>query len=132
MLKPDAAMTYYVGLIERSGFSLQTILPQEGIKHMLRFYSDERIEDCDIKTDGDMLLFQWGCNDWGAGEFFDLNITRQLIEASGEDENIRQLSMTFKFAPAGNLRSIESGNRWCSSPQEVAEFERYVLSSSAF
>jgi hypothetical protein len=46
---------------------------------------------------GDMLLFQYGSYDWGKGEFFEFNITRQFIKQN-EDEPY-QLSMTLFFEP---------------------------------
>jgi hypothetical protein len=35
------------------------LLPEGGIGEMSKFYKIERIDGCDIKNDGDMLLFQY-------------------------------------------------------------------------
>ena len=62
---------------------------------MLAFYGSVRFDDVDLAADGDMLLYQWGAYDWGEGESFEFDITRQLILGTGEDEDIFQLSLTF-------------------------------------
>ena len=55
---------------------------------MLRFYGDESVAGCRDDGAGDMLLYQWGTYDWGAGESFEFDITRQLIFADDEDDDI--------------------------------------------
>jgi hypothetical protein len=81
---------------------------------------------------GDMLLYQWGTYDWGDGESFELDITRQLIFGEAEDENIFQLSFTFKFVPTTELRRLAPGNRWCSSSEELEEFRNFIHHSAPF
>ena len=98
---------------------------------MLDFYRDMRAEGCDLDHDGDMVLYQWGCYDWGEGEFFKLDITRQFIDGAGEDDDIRQLHLTFKFEPAEPLREVKNGNRWCCSPKDLPAFRSFIDSSKA-
>ena len=81
--------------------------------------------------DGDMLLFQWGTNDWGDGPAFEVNITRQLM-VSGDEEEPRQLSLTFRFDPASAPKGLADGNKWCESPDQLAEYRRFVSRSKAF
>ena len=99
---------------------------------MLSFYREVRAERCRIDKDGDMLLYQWGTYDWGDVELFEFDITRQLIVGDGEDEDIFQLSLTFKFPPTGSLRQLGDGNRWCRSPEEIQEFRAFIYGSLAF
>jgi len=69
------------------------------------------------------------------GDFFELDMTRQLIlGGDSEDENIWQLSLTFKFAPTEALRAIQSGDKWCRRPrpQAVDHFEGFVRASEAY
>jgi len=99
---------------------------------MLDFYRQGRAEECLIDADGDMLLFQWGTYDWGEGESFEFDITRQLTVGDGEDEDIFQLSLTFKFEPTAPLRQLGAGNRWCHSPEELEEFRKFIYGSPAF
>ena len=99
---------------------------------MLDFYRDQRAADCDIEQDGDMLLYQWGSYDWGAGLFFELDITRQFIEGEAEDDNVVQLSLTFRYTPTELLRKVGGGNRWCSALHELESFRAFILKSPAF
>lgn len=76
-----------------------------------------------------MLLYQWGCYDAEEGESFELNITRQMIDGAGEDEDIRQLRLTFKFEPSGPLRRPKDSNRWCKSPEDLDRFRAFIAAS---
>lgn len=98
---------------------------------MLAFYREDPVDNC-AAEDGDMLLFQWGTYDWGSGEWFELDVTRQFMAPSGEDDGISQLSLTFKFAPDAQLRSLGQGNHWCAGGTEVDAFQRTVASSEAY
>lgn len=98
---------------------------------MLDFYRDERVSDCRIEDDGDMLLYQWGTYDWGEGRWFDLNITRQFIPEDDEDEGIFQLSASAKFSSTPELEALGSGNQWCGSPDDLPEFQKFVNGSTA-
>lgn len=111
---------------------------RDGFEAMLDFYRDERAKGC-AGDDADMLLFQWGTyirtflpRAGETGEAFDIDITRQLIPAGGEDDDIWQLSLTFVLDPTAHLRSLGSGNTWCHSLQELPGFRAYVLGSPAF
>ena len=106
---------------------------------MFAFYRTFRANDCMADASGDMLLYQWGINEWGmpqdeAGDFFELNITRQFILDGDEDDNIWQLSLTFKFAPNDALRAFGRGNKWCPRPRPraVDYFEGFVRQSQAY
>ena len=80
-----------------------------------------------------MLLFQWGTYDLGEGRYFNLNLTRQFIlEGTEGDEGIFQLGFTFLYTPSPTLEVLRDGNRWCSSPAGLPEFQRYVTSSEAY
>ena len=98
---------------------------------MLAFYAEETIERLNNDRD-DMLLYQWGTYDWGEGESFEFDITRQLIFGDGEDEDIFQLSFTFRFEPTTKLTNFGSGNRWCSSHEELDDFRDFILGSPPF
>jgi len=58
----------------------------------------------------------WGTYDWGTGEQFAFNLTRQLIVCEdAEDEDIWQLSLTFEFEADNELRALGNGDNWCHS-----------------
>jgi hypothetical protein len=112
--------------------SISHCTPREGIGLMFAFYQSAKPVGCDGPA-GDMLLFQWGTYDWRTGRHFSLNITRQFIEDSLEDDDaISQLSLTFSFEPAVALEALGAGNRWCDGPTEFSIVRKFVLSSAAF
>jgi hypothetical protein len=98
-MKAKRAKQEFERLIQRSGMRVGSLSPARGLEMMLAFYRTVRFDDVDIAGNGDMLLYQWGTYDWGEGESFEFDITRQLILGTGEDEDIFQLSLTFKFQP---------------------------------
>ena len=72
-----------------------------------------------------------GTYDWGKGERFDFDVTRQFIPI-GEDPEMMQLSVKFTVVPDDELRNLGSGNRWCRSLKELPEFRKFVASLSAY
>ena len=131
-MKPNFAKRALLTRIEQAGRSLGTLTPSDGVDLMTDFYLEERAEACDVDSDGDMLLYQWGTYDWGEGESFEFDITRQLIAGDGDDEDIFQLSLTFQFRPTAALRQLGSGDRWCQSPGELEGFRAFIHSSAPF
>ena len=67
-----------------------------------------------------------GTYDWGDGDHFELDITRQFIFGDGEDEDIWQFHVTFRFAPTEELTKLASGNRWCRSLEGLRGFTPFV------
>ena len=114
-----------------AGRPLEALTPAEGVDLMTSFYREERAEGCHIDEDGDMLLYQWGTYDWGGGESFELDITRQLI-TGGEDDDIFQLALTFRFQPTDPLRQSGAGNHWCHSPADLEDFRAFIFGSAPF
>ena len=100
---------------------------------MLDFYRDIRASGLDLDKQDDMLLFQWGTYDWGRGEHFEVDITRQLVFQDREDEEARiwQLSLRFEFAPSPELRALGDQNKWCDLPSDLPDFSAFVLTSPA-
>src|SRR5436309_13551988 len=82
---PSDAQPEFESYVRKRGNDIGALQLSDGVKHALSFYRDVRAEGCRMDMDGDMLLYQWGTNDWGNGEFFDVNVTRQLITSDGED-----------------------------------------------
>lgn len=101
-----------------------------GLSAMIEFYSTARADGCDPGADQDMLLFQWGTYDWGDGEWFEIELARQVMIPDEEDDDaIWQLHLTYRYPPSRELALLGSGNRWCPSPDETANFERFVLNA---
>jgi hypothetical protein len=116
----------------RRGEVESALLPSTAVASMIAFYRDVRAEECDLEADGDMLLFQWGTYDWGQGPRFEFDITRQFIVGDGGDDDIRQLHMTFRFESDEFLRSLVAGDRWCRTPQGLADFTSFIEGHPAY
>lgn len=117
------------------GRSVSELGVDEGITLALAFYQDHRAEHSPPDSDGDMMPFQWGTYDWGKGEWFGFDLTRQFIlNNEPQDENIWQLSLTFKFSPSAQLRSLGSGEKWCYTPRTTAVeyFQGFIRNTEAF
>ena len=111
----------------RCGHSGAPKAPNAGFESLLGFYRDIRVGDVDLDADGDMLLFQWSIYDWGQGPHFEVGLVRQLIGVVGEDEDIWQLQLTYRFTPSDALRGMASGNRWCALPGDLPTFEDFIF-----
>jgi hypothetical protein len=127
MKSPDA-LQELERMLKSRGASVDKLSVRDGVDAMLEFYRTTRVDDCAIDSDGDMLLFQWGTYDRGQGARFELDITRQFIPEGADDDDIWQLSLTFVFPP----NEIASGNRWCTTPDELDELATFVRSNAAY
>jgi hypothetical protein len=73
------------------------------------------VEGVGPDSDDDLLLFQWGCYDWGGkGERFNVDFLRQFTVYSrgGGYDHMEQLHCTFFFEPTPGLRALGSDNEW--------------------
>jgi hypothetical protein len=132
-MKPITAKAEFEKFASQSGATIAALTPDVGIHLMLKFYQQIRADNCPIDQDGDMLLYQWGTYDWGDGTYFQLDITRQFIEAGLEgDDGTSQLSIRFYFYPSEDYKKLEWGNRWCSSPGELSHFESYIKANTTY
>lgn len=63
-----------------------------------------------------MVLFQYGTYDGGSGEFFEVDLVRQLMPPGEDDEEdddvIFQLHCTFRYVPTDSLRALGAFERW--------------------
>jgi hypothetical protein len=128
-MSPRSAKTRFLKRLAAAGQSVDALTPAAGSEALLAFYAEERADGCDPDDDGDMLLFEWGVNDWGDGPAFEITLTRQLVAADGEEP--RQLALTFRFDPAAVPNGLKSGSKWCESPDGLAAFRRFVAGSRA-
>jgi hypothetical protein len=125
------ALTEFEKHLRRAGDEQVPRTPRAGIERMMTFYREVRADDVDMDSDGDMLLFQWGTFDWGGGAMFEVDITRQLIKGEGEDDDIWQLHLTYRFAPTEALRAIGNGDHWCGRPDQAPSFEEFIAAHPA-
>ncbi len=121
-------------LLSARSLKVPTLGLLDGAEAMFDFYGNMRPSGrvFEQHDDADMLLFQWGTYDWGEGEHFELDLTRQLIFSDQvEDEDIWQLHLTFWFEPGDELRALSRGDKWCETLSALPRFREYVLRSVA-
>jgi len=132
-MNPTRADQAFHDFLRQRALDLPAITPAQGVQAMIDFYGEVSAQGCDLEEEGDMLLFQWGCYDWGDGESFEFDVTRQLIWLDGDDEHaIWQLSLTFRFEADAGLRALGDGYRWCGAPSALEPFVEFVTGSSAW
>jgi hypothetical protein len=103
------------------------------IEGALDFYASVPASGLEVHPHADMLLFQFGVFDWGSGEHFEIDLTRQFIVAGEEDDDaISQLHCTVYFDPTAALRALGRGDRWCEALAGLPDFKAFVLSSPAY
>jgi hypothetical protein len=125
-MKPNESVQAFEDFAIARGVDLHSSTPREGIEAMLEFRAAIA---CAVCSD-DMLLYQWGSYDWGAGTHFELNITRQFVEAEMEDDDaISQLSLTYKYKPSKELEALGASNCWEDDPPD---FRQFILGSAPF
>lgn len=96
---------------------------------MSAFYRDVRADNCILDEEGDTLLFEWGMRE----PCFQLDLTRHFIEPGDEDEDgMSQLSLTLQYDRSTALQVLEPGAYQCSSPTELAEFEKTIFASQPY
>jgi hypothetical protein len=135
MFKPQNAREEFEAILRGRGLHERDLNLANGCEALFDFYRDKRPSGpvFEQHEDADMLLFQWGTYDWGTGEQFTFNLTRQIIVCEdAEDEDIWQLSLTFEFVSDDGLRSLGNGDKWCHSLAKLPDFREYVQRSAAF
>ena len=129
---PGDSLLEFTAFAAKRGLVLDSATAREGIEAALEFFEEIKADGVD-GDDGDMLLFQWGTYDWGSGRNYELNITRQFIEAELEDdEAISQLSLTYRFLPSETLDAVGDGNRWFEGAQAANIAREQAFAHAAF
>lgn len=101
---------------------------------VIRSFAAEPVEDAEPRDqDGDGILAQYGTYDWGDGEHFELDMTRQFTFADedGEYSHMAQLQCTFEFVPNDELRALGDDNLW-SFDLTLDEFFERALALPGF
>lgn len=137
----DRLRSWFEGLRRpRSASSVRALLRYEPAAETLSvealfsrfvdFYREQPFGGLDPADDADMLLFQFGCYDWGDGEWFELGLTRQFAHRTPEGE-LSQLHADFYFEPEPDLRALGADDKWCPSPAQASAFLAEILASPA-
>ncbi len=130
-MKPENAKKEFEDYLKNRGLNFERLIPSAGIDAMLSFYGTIRADGCNDEGH-DQLLFQWGTYNWGKGEHFELDITRQLITGGDADDDIWQLHLNFKFIPDEKLRELRKGHKWCASPKALIDFTGFIQNGEPY
>jgi hypothetical protein len=126
--RPANSQKDFIRLLSKKRLDLPTLTVPDAVDAMIAFYRTVYYPMCWRLMDGDMLLCQWGIYDWGKGEKFDFNLTRQFISFGGlVDNSMSQMRLTFRFAVTRELQSIPKANRWFQNQAEVHAFRSFAL-----
>jgi hypothetical protein len=99
----------------------------------LSFYAEAPAEGLAADEDSDALVFQYGCYDWGQGERFEFDLTRQFVDADKTAAGaISQLRLTVYYPADEDLRALGRHNAWCGGREKLAAFRTEVFASEAF
>src|SRR5436309_3223876 len=109
----------FANYIEGKGLSLDDLSLSAFPGFILNYYRAVGFDDVVAAEDGDLVLFQYGVHNWGDGEFFEVDFTRQLMF---EDLEILQQSFTFYFEP-DPFRSIKSFSLWSHKCLDIDAFD---------
>ena len=130
---PSQSVSAMQDFLALRGLSASRVTVPQLIENALEFYRSVRASGLAKGPESDMLLFQWGVFDWGKGERFEIDLTRQFISAgSVGDDAISQLRYTAYFLPTPALRGIPMSNRWCRSVAGLDPFTAFIHQSAAY
>jgi len=121
-------------LLAERGLSVEALTADSAIDAMMEFYVAHRATDvANIDDEEDMLLFQWGTYDWGAGASFEYNITRQFIVGGRDDPDdaVWQLSLTVRFEPDKQNAQAGDDSCWCEHPSQADTLKQFIDQSPA-
>lgn len=132
-MQPEDSAEELRRFMQQRHITLDRAALPELVDAVLAFYQTLPASNLLNEPDADMLLFQYGTYDWGDGENFEFDLTRQFITADGEDDDaMSQLHCTVRYEPTHDLRAMGAANLWCKSKQEMASFRSAILSSPAY
>ncbi|MBT8476747.1 MAG: hypothetical protein KJO78_14895 [Alphaproteobacteria bacterium] len=107
-------------------------LPEDGFARLISFYKEVPALQAADHADADMLLYQWGTYRWYPEDpFFEISLTRQVIYPDGEDQEIFQLALVYRFTPEPALDALGRGSEWCPSQDAVPNLRAFLDRSDA-
>ena len=116
--------------IVKSHSTSDIINPLTAVASILEFYENYKAAAEIINPDDDMLLFQYGTYDWGGkGRQFELNLTRQIIDANDEEYYQVKLTLYYKAADIGE---IENYNLWSIDTESIKTWEETIVETNGF
>lgn len=114
------------------GKALDTLPVADALELMMAFYREVEVTGLTPAPD-DALKFSWGVINRGEGEHFEVNLARVLTtRREGKPPLVRELELTYRFAPTAELRVIPLHALWSYSHADLPIFATQVRESEAF
>ncbi len=132
-MRTQDAEASFRAFLDSRGAGVDTVSAEELVRSMVDWFEFQRVDDVDIESNGDMLLFQWGTYAWrGGSPEFEIDITRQfIVDGLVDDDAFFQLSWTARYTPSAATERAGEGNLWCDSPAQTASLLEFVAHSEA-
>jgi hypothetical protein len=134
-MHPTESSATFQAALTTAGLTLDGLDASTALAQMTDFYREVRAEKCILDEEGDTLICEWSLRDEGAEACLELEFARHFIEPGDEDaDGMSQLSLTLHFAPAPGpaLLALEPGTQQCSTPEQLAAFEKTILASPQY
>lgn len=119
--------TSYASQFENLGWVTQAPTANTFLTRLCLLYLQLHVKKISHCTDDDMLLFQYGTQEYASQQCFYINLTRQLCQGY----KMHQLSSTLLFAET-ELPDIASGNSWSNSQVSITEWVNHVQNMQGF
>jgi hypothetical protein len=125
---PASSRQAFEQFLANRGAVVESLTVGAGARYMSAFYATMPADSVQAES-GDMLLFQYGTFDWGNGQHFEVDFTRQFIDSSSfDDDSTTQLHLTYRFHSSTGRNALGSGSEWCKAVSSVDSFNRYLQS----
>ena len=132
-MHPADSISTFQAALTAASLKVEELSPAAALAQIAVFYLDVRADKCLLDEEGDTLLFQWGFNEQDPQPSFQLEYARHFIEPGDEDEDgMSQMSLILHYAPMPGLRVLVPGTLQCSSPTELIDFKKAILSSPPY
>jgi len=118
--------------VRASGLALDSLPIADALELMVAFYREVEVTGL-VPPPEDVLKFSWGVSNRGEGEHFEVNLTRVLTTPrAAAPPQVRELELTYRFAPKAEFRPIPRHEVWGYSRAELPAFATQVRDTEAF
>lgn len=135
LMRSDEAPARLLELLHEAGIDPEhpSTDDPERVWETIRRFASEPADDISPLPDSDGILAQYGTYDWGDGEQFELDMTRQFgfDDEHGQYSHMTQLRCTLLYEPTDQLRALGAGDLW-SFGLEHDDFFRQALALPGF
>ncbi|MEO6565952.1 MAG: hypothetical protein ABIO63_07945 [Casimicrobiaceae bacterium] len=114
------------------GKALDTLSVADALELMMAFYREVEVTGLAQAPDA-ALKFSWGVVNRDEGDHFEVNMARVLTtRREAGPPLVRELELTYRFAPTAALRTIALHALWCYSHADLPVFGTQVRETEAF